>query len=79
MCPVRESFDINRANWDERAPVHAASPGYAVERFLADPAYVSDVVAFDRPLLGSVEGSAGSTCSATSAPTPSRWPGSGRG
>lgn len=48
--------DINRANWDERAPAHIESPGYAVDKFKADPAYISDVVRFDLPLLGSVEG-----------------------
>lgn len=48
--------DINRANWDERAPAHIASPDYAVDKFRADPAHLSDVVRFDLPLLGSVEG-----------------------
>lgn len=48
--------DINKANWDERAPAHAASPGYAIDRFVADPAYVSDVVSFDLPLLGDISG-----------------------
>ena len=48
--------DINRANWDERAPAHIASPGYAVDKFRADPDYISDVVRFDLPLLGSVDG-----------------------
>ena len=51
-----EYRSLNQASWDERAPAHAASPDYAVERFLADPAYLSDVVRFDLPLLGSVEG-----------------------
>ncbi|MDE0777343.1 MAG: class I SAM-dependent methyltransferase [Nocardioides sp.] len=47
---------FNRANWDERVPAHAASPDYAVERFRSDPDFLSDVVCFDRPLLGPVEG-----------------------
>ena len=47
---------LNRANWDERAGPHAASPGYAVERFAADPAFLSKVVRFDLPLLGDVSG-----------------------
>jgi SAM-dependent methyltransferase len=47
---------INRANWDERAPAHAASPGYAVERFVADPTFLSHVVRFDLPRLGDVSG-----------------------
>jgi SAM-dependent methyltransferase len=47
---------VNRAHWDERAPAHAASPGYAVERFTSDPAFLSDVVRFDLPRLGDVAG-----------------------
>ena len=47
---------LNRASWDERAPAHADSPDYAFERFRTDPAYLSDVVRFDVPLLGPVEG-----------------------
>ncbi len=47
---------LNRANWDERAPAHAASPGYGLDRFRADPEFISDVVRFDLPLLGDVSG-----------------------
>ncbi|WP_433733094.1 class I SAM-dependent methyltransferase [Nocardia sp. CA-129566] len=47
---------LNKANWDERAPAHAASPDYAVARFVADPAYLSEVVRFDLPLLGDIRG-----------------------
>ncbi len=50
------SEDINRALWDERAPAHAASPDYHVARFAEDPSFISEIVAFDRPLLGSVDG-----------------------
>ncbi len=48
--------DVNRANWNERAAAHAASPGYSVQQFADDPAYLSHVVRFDLPLLGSVDG-----------------------
>jgi SAM-dependent methyltransferase len=48
--------DLNRANWDERAPAHAASRDYAFERFAADPEFISDVVRFDLPRLGDVAG-----------------------
>ena len=48
--------EVNRANWDERAPAHAASVGYALDRFRADPEHVSDVVRFDLPLLGDIAG-----------------------
>ena len=47
---------LNKASWDERAPAHAASPGYSVDRFVADPTFLSDVVRFDLPLLGDVTG-----------------------
>ncbi len=47
---------VNRAQWDERAPAHAASPGYFRQRFLDDPAYLSDTVRFDLPRLGPVDG-----------------------
>ncbi|MBV9413601.1 MAG: class I SAM-dependent methyltransferase, partial [Solirubrobacterales bacterium] len=54
-----ESFRLNRASWDERAPAHAASPGYAVDRFRDDPSFISDVVRFDVPRLGDVTGLTG--------------------
>lgn len=47
---------FNRANWDERAPAHAASEGYAVARFIAEPDFISDVVRFDLPRLGDIAG-----------------------
>lgn len=48
--------EINRANWDERAPAHAASEGYGVERLIGDPTALSDVVRFDVPRLGDLTG-----------------------
>ncbi|HVE62992.1 MAG TPA: class I SAM-dependent methyltransferase [Mycobacteriales bacterium] len=47
---------LNRACWDERAPAHAASPGYAFDRFVADPEFLSHVVRFDLPRLGDITG-----------------------
>jgi SAM-dependent methyltransferase len=47
---------VNRASWDERAPAHAASPDYSVAEFIADPTFLSGVVRFDVPLLGSISG-----------------------
>jgi len=52
---MSEYVQVNRANWDERAAAHAASVDYDVAAF-ADPAHLSDVVRFDRPLLGDVTG-----------------------
>jgi SAM-dependent methyltransferase len=54
-----EYQDVNRANWDAHAPIHAASPDYAIDRFLADPEFVSQVVEFDLPRLGDVRGARG--------------------
>jgi SAM-dependent methyltransferase len=50
---------INRASWDERAPVHAESPDYAVDRFVQDPEFISGVVSFDRERLGDLAGLTG--------------------
>lgn len=46
----------NRDVWDERAPAHAASPDYALDRLVEDPQHLSDVVRFDRPRMGDVTG-----------------------
>ena len=51
-----EFLALNRLAWDDRAPAHAASPDYAVDRFVADPDYLSDVVRFDLPRLGELRG-----------------------
>jgi SAM-dependent methyltransferase len=53
---VAEYLDLNRANWDDRVPAHVSSADYAVQRFLDDPAFLSDVVRFDLPRLGDVSG-----------------------
>ena len=53
---MTDYLDVNRANWDERAAVHAASAEYGLHRVVADPAFLSDVVSFDRPRLGSLDG-----------------------
>ena len=48
--------ELNRANWDERAPAHAVSPDYAVDQFVDDPEFLSRIVRFDLPRLGDVRG-----------------------
>lgn len=50
---------LNRANWDDRAPIHAAAPDYQVQAFIDDPLHLSGVVRFDLPRLGDVSGLAG--------------------
>src|SRR5512141_1810590 len=56
MGPVEDYTELNRAIWDERDGPHAASPDYSVQRFASDPGFLSEVVRFDRPLLGDVSG-----------------------
>lgn len=47
---------VNHANWESRVPVHAASAGYRLDRYIAEPDLISEVVEFDRPRLGDVSG-----------------------
>jgi SAM-dependent methyltransferase len=51
-----EYRSVNRDNWDSRVDIHYRSETYGVERFIADPSHLSDVVAFDRTKLGDVSG-----------------------
>ncbi|MDQ7993739.1 MAG: class I SAM-dependent methyltransferase, partial [Propionicimonas sp.] len=46
---------VNRANWDARVAPHLAA-GYGIDRLLADPGALSDVVRFDLPRLGDLTG-----------------------
>jgi hypothetical protein len=47
---VGESYiEVNRANWDSRAPFHAR--GYGLEKFRVDSGWLSEVVSFDLPRL----------------------------
>jgi SAM-dependent methyltransferase len=54
--PMDQYLEVNRAAWDERAPAHAASDDYGVQRFIDDPRFISDVVRFDLPRLGDIRG-----------------------
>jgi SAM-dependent methyltransferase len=45
---------VNRANWNSRVPLHAL--GYGLDKFRDDPAWLSEVVQFDRPRLGDIAG-----------------------
>jgi SAM-dependent methyltransferase len=51
---VRDYEAVNLAHWNSRVPHHER--GYGLEDFRADPAHLSDVVRFDLPRLGDVEG-----------------------
>ena len=46
----------NLANWESRVPIHATSEQYGLERYVSDPAHLSDVVAADAPHLGDLTG-----------------------
>jgi SAM-dependent methyltransferase len=59
MGRVSDYLAVNRANWDERAPAHADSPSYEVERFVTDPSFLSGVVRFDQAELGNIAGARG--------------------
>jgi len=45
---------VNLAHWNSRVPHHVQ--GYGLDRFRSDPDHLSDVVRFDRPRLGDLEG-----------------------
>ena len=51
-----DSFALNKANWNERAALHAASPDYQIQLFIASPAHLAEVVRFDLPRLGDIRG-----------------------
>ena len=56
MSTSDEYLEVNRANWDDRAAAHVASAEYAVERFVTDPTFRSQVVRYDEARLGDVTG-----------------------
>lgn len=51
-----EYLRLNRANWEQRAPVHAVSRMYDLERYITEPDHIGSIVSFDRPRLGEVAG-----------------------
>lgn len=52
---MNDYLDVNRANWDSRADVHMGDGGYELSK-IADPGWLSEVVAFDGPRLGDIAG-----------------------
>lgn len=54
MDPTDDYRQINLANWNSRVPIH--EHGYDLERFRDEPGFLSGVVRFDEPRLGSVDG-----------------------
>lgn len=49
-------FADNAANWDDRARVHATSPGYGLDDYVTDPDKLSHTVQYDRADLGDLTG-----------------------
>ena len=47
--------ELNRANWEARVPVHTGPDGYDLAAF-DDPDHVSNVVRYDLPRLGRLDG-----------------------
>ena len=56
---MSDYITLNKANWDERAPLHAASSDYETQALVDDPTHLSEVVRFDLPLLGDIAGARG--------------------
>jgi SAM-dependent methyltransferase len=46
----------NLANWNDRVPIHTGPDGYSLDKFRADPRFLSDVVTYDRARLGDIAG-----------------------
>jgi len=53
---VDRFYTDNRANWNDRARVHAGSELYRLDQYRNDPACISQVVTFDEDQFGSFEG-----------------------
>lgn len=53
---VTDYIALNRANWDDRAAAHAASPDYLVPELVSGERRLSGVVAFDLDRLGDLDG-----------------------
>ncbi|HUF32811.1 MAG TPA: methyltransferase [Acidimicrobiales bacterium] len=51
---MSDYLDVNLANWNSRVPHHVQA--YGLDDFRRDPDHLSDVVRFDLPRLGSIEG-----------------------
>ncbi|KIM99758.1 hypothetical protein OIDMADRAFT_181148 [Oidiodendron maius Zn] len=56
MAENRDYEAINRANWDERAPVHAEAEEYNIPDFIKNKDYLGDVITFDVPRIGDITG-----------------------
>ncbi len=51
-----QHFDDNRANWDDRVPIHLEGDVYDLDGLVANPDQLSSIVEGDREHLGNVSG-----------------------
>src|ERR1700683_2113528 len=51
---MSDYLKVNLANWNSRVPHHVQ--GYGLDAYRSDPEYLSKIVRFDLPRLGSVVG-----------------------
>lgn len=56
MATIDEYYEANRANWNDRAAIHAASDSYDLSGYVSDPHKLSGVVGLDRGRLGDLDG-----------------------
>ncbi len=56
--PLDKYSAANKANWNDRVPIHWDSDDYNIQQFIDDSNYISDIVQFDvdREELGDVSG-----------------------
>lgn len=54
--PSADYRAVNHANWESRVHHHATSDEYRLSQYRSDPELLSEVVTFDLPRLGSIEG-----------------------
>ena len=53
---MNEYIEANRANWNDRVPIHVASQSYDVDGFVADSTKLRPGIKFDSEHLGDVNG-----------------------
>lgn len=56
MMALDRYREVNRANWDSRVESHYQSGMYGLDRFIADPGFVGEVVTFDATKMPSISG-----------------------
>ena len=52
--PIPDYIETNKANWNSRVAIH--EQGYGLDAYRRDPTHISEVVQFDMPRLGNIDG-----------------------